>query len=118
MSVSPRERSTAKTRKRETIALMVPRESGLFVTPRGFWRLCVANPDLRLERTAKGEVIVMAPAGADSGWRNSKLNQRLANWADVDGKGEVFDSSAGFTLPNGKVFAASVSQLAVYGLLP
>src|ERR1700677_3631387 len=98
MSVAPRERSTVKTRNRETMPLMVSRESGLFVTPRGFWRLCVANPDLRLERTAKGEVIVMAPAGADAGWRNGKVTQWLGNWSDVDGTGVFFDSSAGFTL--------------------
>jgi Uma2 family endonuclease len=112
MSVSPRQRPKSKTRKRETIALMVPRESGLYVSARGFWRLCCANPDLRLERTARGEVIVMPPAGSDSGWRNSKLNQRLANWADADDTGEVFDSSAGFTLPNGRVLAADATWVA------
>ena len=32
-----------------------------------------------------------------------ELNQRLANWSDADGTGEFFDSSAGFTLPNGAV---------------
>ncbi|MFP4103709.1 Uma2 family endonuclease, partial [Coleofasciculus sp.] len=30
-----------------------------------------------------------------------KLNQQLANWTDTDGKGIEFDSSSGFTLPNG-----------------
>jgi Uma2 family endonuclease len=111
MSVSPRERPRAKARKRETIALMVPRESGLFVTPRGFWRLCVANPGLRLERTARGEVIVMPPAGSESGWQNGKLTQRLGNWSDADGTGEFFDSSAGFTLPNGKVAASDAAWI-------
>ena len=111
MSVSPRERPTAKARPRETVPLMVPRESGLYASAGSFWRLCRANPDLRLERTARGEVIVMAPAGADSGWRNGKLTQRLGNWSDVDGTGEFFDSSAGFTLPNGKVTAADASWI-------
>ena len=104
MSVSPRPRPLAKkARRHATIALMVSRESGLYVTPNGFWRLCRDNPDLRLERTAKGEVIAMAPAGADSGWRNGKLTMRLGNWTEADGTGEFFDSSTGFTLPNGAV---------------
>jgi len=112
MSVSPRQRPGTKTRKREAIALMVPRESGLFVTPRGFWRLCLANPLLRLERSARGEVIVMAPSGSESGYQNGKLTQRLGNWCDADGTGEFFESSAGFTLPNGKVTASDAAWIA------
>jgi Uma2 family endonuclease len=53
----------------------------------------------------------MAPAGAESGWRNGKLTQRLGNWSDVDGPGEFFDSSAGFTLPNGKILASDASWI-------
>ncbi len=111
MSVTPRERPTAKARKRETIALMVPRESGLRASAATFWRLCRANPDLRLERTARGEVIVMAPAGSDSGWRNGKLTMRLGNWAEADGSGEFFDSSTGYTLPNGAVRSPDASWI-------
>lgn len=66
-----------------------------------FYRLCRDNPELRMELGSKGELIVMSPTGAKTGWRNSKLNQRLANWADGDGRGVAFDSNAGFTLPNG-----------------
>jgi Uma2 family endonuclease len=111
MSVSPRERPKSKTREREAIALMVPRESGLFVSPRGFWQLCCANPDLRLERTAKGEVIVMLPACMDSGWQNGKLTMRLGNWAEADGSGEFFDSSTGYTLTNGAVRSPDASWI-------
>ncbi len=42
----------------------------------------------------------MPPAFSDTGNRNLKIAQQLANWADQDGSGEAFDSSAGFTLPN------------------
>ncbi|OKH28583.1 Uma2 family endonuclease [Chroogloeocystis siderophila] len=65
-----------------------------------FYRLCQVNRDLRLERTAEGKLIVMPPTGWETGNRNSKLNQRLGNWADRDGSGLVFDSSTGFILPN------------------
>jgi Uma2 family endonuclease len=66
-----------------------------------FYRLCQVNRDLRLERTAAGKLIIMPPTGWETGNRNSKLNQRLCNWADQDGRGLVFDSSTGFILPNG-----------------
>jgi Uma2 family endonuclease len=66
-----------------------------------FYEFCQANEDLRIERTAEGKVIVMPPAFSDTGNRNLKISQQLANWADQDGTGEAFDSSAGFTLPSG-----------------
>jgi Uma2 family endonuclease len=66
-----------------------------------FYEFCHSNPDLRIERTAKGEVIVMPPAFSDTGNRNFKTALQLGIWAEQDGTGEGFDSSAGFTLPNG-----------------
>ncbi len=68
-----------------------------------FYRLCQVNRDLRLERTAKGELVIMPPTGWETGNRNSRLVQRLSNWADRDGNGLVFDSSTGFVLPNGAI---------------
>lgn len=68
-----------------------------------FYRLCQANRDLRLERTAEGRLLVMPPTGWGTGNRNSRLVQRLSNWADADGTGLVFDSSTGFRLPNGAI---------------
>lgn len=43
----------------------------------------------------------MSPTGSKTGWRNAKINQQPANWAEQDGTGICFDSSRGFTLPNG-----------------
>ena len=65
-----------------------------------FGRVAADNPELRLELTAEGELIVMPPTGAETGRRNSRITQRLLNWADGAG-GVVFDSSTCFTLPNG-----------------
>ena len=73
----------------------------LSLTEEQFYQLCRDNPELQLELTASGELIVMSPTGSKTGWRNSQLNQRLANWADQDGRGLCFDSNAGYTLPNG-----------------
>src|SRR4051794_20973562 len=112
MSVSPR-RGTATDRGRdEGVALKVPRRSGLRVSARAFWRLCRANPDLRLGRSSRGELIVMPPAGSDSGMRNAGLTAQLWNWNRAVDLGVVFDSSSGFTLPNGLVHAPDAAWVA------
>jgi Uma2 family endonuclease len=66
-----------------------------------FYEFCRTNPELRIERNANGEIIVMPPAFSDTGNRNSKVSGQLFVWSEADGTGESFDSSAGFTLPNG-----------------
>ncbi|MBE9079850.1 Uma2 family endonuclease [Romeria aff. gracilis LEGE 07310] len=76
-----------------------------------FYEFCQANQDLRIERTAVGEVIIMPPTFSDTGNRNLKVAQQLANWADQDGTGETFDSSTGFTLPNGAVRSPDASWI-------
>lgn len=43
----------------------------------------------------------MLPVFSDTGNRSIRISQQLANWADQSGIGEAFDSSTGFTLPNG-----------------
>ncbi len=71
------------------------------LTDEQFSKLCQTNPDIKLERTAKGELIVMPPTGWGTGNRNGRLTQQLFNWADADSTGIAFDSSTGFKLPNG-----------------
>ncbi len=66
-----------------------------------FYDFCRTNPDLRIERSANGEIIVMPPAFADTGNRNGRVFGQLFVWSEADETGEVFDSSSGFTLPNG-----------------
>lgn len=65
-----------------------------------FYQLCTANPDLKLERNANGELIVMPPTGGETGKRNSNINLQLGIWNECTQMGELFDSSTGFTLPN------------------
>lgn len=81
------------------------------MTHEQFYEFCLANRDLRIERSANGEVIIMPPAFSDTGNRNIKVAQQLANWADQDGTGETFDSSAGFTLPNGATRSPDASWI-------
>lgn len=71
------------------------------MTDEQFYAFCQANRDLRIERTASGEVIIMPPAFSDTGNRNFKAALQLGIWAEQDGSGEGFDSSSSFTLPNG-----------------
>lgn len=82
-------------------ALTLNLDPVLHLTHDQFYQLCRANRDVRLELTAEGHLIVMPPTGWESGNRNSKLTTRLGNWAEQDGTGLAFDSSTGFTLPNG-----------------
>jgi Uma2 family endonuclease len=66
-----------------------------------FFDLCQLNRDLRLERTSQGDLVIMPPTGGETGRTNFKLTQVFGNWMDADGTGVGFDSSTGFTLPNG-----------------
>jgi Uma2 family endonuclease len=74
-----------------------------------FFDFCQANKELRIERTALGDCEIMAPTGGETGWRNSGLIAQLHNWAERDGSGVVFDSSTGYTLPNGAIRSPDVS---------
>ncbi len=86
----------------QTIALELPTTTHLHVTPKQFEELAIANRDLRLERTATGELIVVPPAGGESSRKNSSLTAQLDRWDEAnEDLGVVFDSSGGFILPNG-----------------
>jgi len=65
-----------------------------------FYQLCRQNPDLKFERHATGELIIMPPTGGESGRRNAELATDLGIWNRKAGLGVVFDSSTGFKLPN------------------
>jgi len=65
------------------------------------FELCQVNRDLRIERTADGEILVMPPTGGETGRQNSSLTAQLGRWSEIDGSGVSFDSSTGFLLPNG-----------------
>lgn len=66
-----------------------------------FDRLCAANPDIKLERTPTGELVVMSPTGGETGKNNAKLISRFVVWNEQTNLGEVFDSSTCFKLPGG-----------------
>ena len=85
-----------------TLSLELPGSLFLHVTQAQFESLAAANRDLRLERTAQGELIVNPPTGGESGKRNLSISTQLGNWFEANEElGEAFDSSTGFKLPNG-----------------
>ncbi|MEG3981326.1 Uma2 family endonuclease [Microcoleus sp. T3B2] len=86
----------------ETISIELPNAIGIVVSSEQFDALALANPDLRLERTAAGELIVNPPTGGESGSRNLSISTQFGNWCEAhEDLGEGFDSSTGFILPNG-----------------
>jgi Uma2 family endonuclease len=68
----------------------------LTVTPEQFDRLCIDNPDLRLELSPNRELIVMAPTFSISGKRNLNLGSQVYIWNEQTQLGEAFDSSTGY----------------------
>jgi Uma2 family endonuclease len=72
---------------------------------------CVRNEKVRIERLASGELVIQEPAGSNTGLRNAKITIRLGIWAENEGTGLCFDSSAGFILPDSSMFAPDASWI-------
>jgi Uma2 family endonuclease len=93
---------TAASSENQTLSIELPKTIALLVTQEQFVALAAANRDLRLERTAQGELIVNPPTGWETGERNCSLTGQLYRWYEEnEDLGKVFDSSTGFILPNG-----------------
>ncbi|MCF2507011.1 Uma2 family endonuclease [Dyadobacter sp. CY107] len=75
-----------------------------------FFRFCQMNDMLSFERDKNGNIIFMSPTGSFTGKFNLRIANKLLNWLDSNEiAGELFDSSTGFTLPNGAVRSPDVS---------
>src|SRR2546423_15289952 len=68
-----------------------------------FFRFCRINRDLRLERTAEGDIIIMAPEPRSRGLGTSKLTKMFGTWAGGEGTGQGFGSYTGFTQAPGSM---------------
>ena len=53
------------------------------MTEEQFMRLCQENPELRIELTAKGELVIMPPTGSKTGLRKSTLTYELVTWISL-----------------------------------
>ncbi len=86
-----------------------------------FFELCQLNPELRLERTAQHDIMFRSPAGSDSSESSGESYGQLWLWNRQTRLGHVYESSAGFTLPDTSVRspdAAWLSQVAWEKLTP
>ena len=75
-------------------------------------QLCADNGDLRIELTAEKELIIMPPANPTTSSKNGALTAQFYFWSKQDGTGICFDSSAGFTFPNGAMRSPDASWIA------
>lgn len=66
-----------------------------------FLDFCVENNELRIERSAEGQLIIMPPTTSETGNQNFELSIEIGIWNRQHKLGVAFDSSTGFTLPNG-----------------
>jgi Uma2 family endonuclease len=89
--------------------LLLRMRPAIDMTDDEFFEFCQLNRDLRFERTAEGDIVIMAPTGALTGARNIRLAAQVSTWADRDGTGRAFDSSTGFILPNGATRSPDVA---------
>lgn len=77
--------------------------TAIALTDEQFERLARANRDVRIERSATGELILMPPTGGETGNRNLDISGQLWLWNRTARLGVAFDSSTGFRLPNGAI---------------
>ena len=71
------------------------------LTREQFIRLCQSNPDLPLERSRQGELIIVSPVGGESGHQEAMLITKVGIWNERTQLGVVFSSSTVFSLPEG-----------------
>ncbi len=82
------------------------------LTDEQFFQFCLANKGrLRIERDEDGQILIMPPTGLETGRCNASLTTEFTIWNRIQKSGQVFDSSAGFTLPDTSVKSPDVSWL-------
>lgn len=75
-----------------------------------FFRFCRMNETLDFERDSNGNIIFMSPTGSFTGGFNSDILVKIGVWLNIHKiPGKLFDSSTGFTLPNGAVRSPDIS---------
>jgi Uma2 family endonuclease len=75
------------------------------------YKLCMANPDLPIERNEYGRIVIMPPTGFESSYHNSDLNFEIVRWNRINKLGRVTDSNGGYTLPDTSMRAPDVAWI-------
>ena len=73
------------------------------------FQLCVANKDLNIERDKYGRIIIMSLNSSIYAHYHAILQFKLFEWNQKLNRGRVFDSSAGFVLPDGSMRSPDVA---------
>jgi Uma2 family endonuclease len=81
------------------------------MTDQEFFKFCVENAGLRIERNSNLEIIIMSPVSTLSGLHSSEVFGQLYQWNAKDRNGVAFDSSTGFTLPDRSVFSPDAAWI-------
>jgi Uma2 family endonuclease len=71
------------------------------ITDEQFYQICRDNANLKFERNATGEILIVSPTGGETGIRNSDIIWQFVSWNKTYNLGYCFDSSTCFKLPNG-----------------
>jgi Uma2 family endonuclease len=68
-----------------------------------FYEFCLLNDQIKFERDAFGNIIIMPNTGGITGIKNSELNADIVIWNRKNKLGKTFDSSTAFRLPSSAV---------------
>ena len=71
------------------------------------------NGNLRIEKNAEGDLIVMTPLGGDGGRWEATVIRELGYWAEEDGSGVTFSSNVGFNLADGATLSPDASWVSL-----
>ncbi|OLP20286.1 hypothetical protein BST81_00665 [Leptolyngbya sp. 'hensonii'] len=71
------------------------------LTRQQFYQLCLANPDVPMERSPTGDLIIMTPIGGEGSNQEAHLILKVGIWNEGTGLGMVFSSQTVFSLPGG-----------------
>jgi len=94
-------------------AFTISLEPVIHVTDEQFYQLCQANPEVKFERDAVGNLIIMAPTGGETGSYNAEIVADFVIWNRQTRLGKVFDSSTCFKLPQGGDRSPDVAWVAL-----
>lgn len=93
------------------ISMPVTLKMGELMRDEDFFQFCQMNDTLEFERDSHGNIILMSPTGSFTGNFNFRVLGNLFVWNEKSRLGESFDSSTGFTLPNGAVRSPDASWI-------
>lgn len=78
-----------------------------------FFEMCMANPDLNVERDKHRNIIIMSPITLQTGIFENELSFQVSLWNREHQEGIVFSPSTGFTLPDSSILSPDVSWMAM-----